>query len=704
MKTSSPRRQGQFTTLLDPKILWPAVGSSFVKLDPRAMIKSPVMFVVEVVAALTTVIFVRDLAIGAPHLLFAFQIIIWLWFTVLFANFAEAVAEGRGKAQADSLRRTRTETQAKLLVGDDRTKFETVPGTSLKVGDVVLVEAGDIIPSDGEVIQGVASVNEAAITGESAPVIRESGGDRSAVTGGTQVLSDWIRVRITAAAGSTFIDRMIKLVEGAERQKTPNEIALNILLIGLTIIFVFATATIPSYVIYAKGTVPVIVLVALFVTLIPTTIGALLSAIGIAGMDRLVRFNVLAMSGRAVEAAGDVDTLLLDKTGTITLGNRQATEFKPVRGVSEQELADAAQLASLADETPEGRSIVVLAKERYGIRGRDLADVHANFIPFTAQSRMSGVETGGSWIRKGAVEAVLGYLNASSPVMAISGAVAVAQAPVSADAVREITAIADAIARSGGTPLAVAKGGRLLGVIHLKDIVKGGIRERFAELRRMGIRTVMITGDNPMTAAAIAAEAGVDDFLAQATPEDKLALIREEQSKGKLVAMCGDGTNDAPALAQADVGVAMNTGTVAAREAGNMVDLDSNPTKLIEIVEIGKQLLMTRGALTTFSIANDVAKYFAIIPAIFLAFYPQLAVLNIMGLSTPQSAILSAIIFNALIIIALIPLALKGVAYRPIGAAPLLRRNLLIYGVGGILVPFAGIWAIDHVVVALHLV
>jgi potassium-transporting ATPase ATP-binding subunit len=711
MESANPRKQTQSTSLLDAKILWPALGSSFVKLDPRAMVRNPVMFVVEVVAALTTIIFLRDLASGGENLLFTFQIILWLWFTVLFANYAEAVAEGRGKAQADSLRRTRTETQAKLLAGNDRSAYQLVPGTSLKIGDIVLVEAGDTIPSDGEVVEGVASVNEAAITGESAPVIRESGGDRSAVTGGTQVLSDWIRVRITAAAGSTFLDRMIRLVEGAERQKTPNEIALNILLVGLTIIFVFATATIPSYVSYAKGSVTVVVLVALFVTLIPTTIGALLSAIGIAGMDRLVRFNVLAMSGRAVEAAGDVDTLLLDKTGTITLGNRQATEFKPMRGVSEQELADAAQLASLADETPEGRSIVVLAKEKYGIRGRDLADVHAHFIPFTAQSRMSGVETGGSWIRKGAVEAILGYLHATSPVMAISGAVAVAHNPVSAEAVREITAIADAIGKAGGTPLAVAKDGRLLGVIHLKDIVKRGIRERFAELRRMGIRTVMITGDNPMTAAAIAAEAGVDDFLAQATPEDKLALIRAEQAKGKLVAMCGDGTNDAPALAQADVGVAMNTGTVAAREAGNMVDLDSNPTKLIEIVEIGKQLLMTRGALTTFSIANDVAKYFAIIPAMFIAFYrPEgaaagpLGALNVMGLSNPQGAILSAIIFNALIIVGLIPLALKGVAYRPIGAAPLLRRNLLIYGVGGVLVPFAGIWAIYQIVAALHLV
>ncbi len=706
MESQNPRRDAKSATLLDARILWPALGSAFVKLDPRAMIKNPVMFVVEVVATLTTIIFLRELATGAGgHLLFAFQIIAWLWITVLFANFAEAVAEGRGKAQADTLRRTRTETQAKLLSGDDRT-FRIVPGTSLKVDDVVLVEAGDIIPSDGEVIEGVASVNEAAITGESAPVIRESGGDRSAVTGGTQVLSDWIRVRITAAAGSTFIDRMIKLVEGAERQKTPNEVALNILLIGLTIIFVFATATIPSYVAYVGRDIPVIWLVALFVTLIPTTIGALLSAIGIAGMDRLVRFNVLAMSGRAVEAAGDVDTLLLDKTGTITLGNRQATEFKPLRGVSEQELADAAQLASLADETPEGRSIVVLAKEKYGIRGRDLAEVSATFIPFTARSRMSGVDMHNTSIRKGAVDAILDYVKAAAPAAAaIGGAGRVQSFPgVALDTVRELNAAADVIARAGGTPLAVAKDGRLLGLIHLKDIVKGGIRERFAELRRMGIRTVMITGDNAMTAAAIAAEAGVDDFLAQATPEDKLRLIRDEQAKGKLVAMCGDGTNDAPALAQADVGVAMNTGTMAAREAGNMVDLDSNPTKLIEIVEIGKQLLMTRGALTTFSIANDVAKYFAIIPAMFFAFYPELWTLNVMGLHNPESAILSAIIFNALIIIALIPLALKGVAYRPIGAAPLLRRNLLIYGLGGVIVPFAGIWIIDRVIFALHLV
>jgi len=689
-------------TMLDPKIVMPAIWSSFAKLDPRVMMKNPVMFVVEVVAALTTVIFLRDLVSGGEHLSFTFQIIVWLWFTVVFANFAEAVAEGRGKAQAETLRKTRTESQAKLLSGSNGT-YRLVPGTSLKVGDIVLVEAGDMIPSDGEVIEGVASVNEAAITGESAPVIRESGGDRSAVTGGTQVLSDWIRVRITAAQGSTFIDRMIKLVEGAERQKTPNEIALNILLAGLTIIFVFATVTIPSYATYAGGTISVVILVALFVTLIPTTIGALLSAIGIAGMDRLVRFNVLAMSGRAVEAAGDVDTLLLDKTGTITLGNRQATAFRPIRGVSEQELADAAQLASLADETPEGRSIVVLAKEKYGIRGRDMQELGANFIPFTAQTRMSGVDAGGSSVRKGAVDAILNYVSGGAPVVATGNVARLAQPVAQSEAGREIQAIADEIAKSGGTPLAVARDGRLLGVVQLKDIVKGGIRERFAELRRMGIRTIMITGDNPMTAAAIAAEAGVDDFLAQATPEDKLKLIRDEQAKGKLVAMCGDGTNDAPALAQADVGVAMNTGTQAAREAGNMVDLDSNPTKLIEVVEIGKQLLMTRGALTTFSIANDVAKYFAIIPAMFLAFYPQLSVLNIMHLASPQSAILSAIIFNALIIIALIPLALKGVAYRAVGAGALLRRNLLIYGVGGIIIPFIGIKAIDLVVAALHL-
>jgi potassium-transporting ATPase ATP-binding subunit len=702
METSARHKRMPVSALFDPKIVVPAIGSAFIKLNPRTLMRNPVMFVLEVVTALTSIIFIRDLFTGSAHIGFESQIILWLWFTLLFANFAEAVAEGRGKAQAETLRRQRTEAHGKLVTGPGGS-YRVVPSTALKVGDIVLVEAGDIIPSDGDVIAGMASVNEAAITGESAPVIRESGGDRSAVTGGTQVLSDWIRVRITAAPGSTFLDRMIRLVEGAERQKTPNEIALNILLIGLTIIFVFATATIPSYVAYAGGTISVVILVALFVTLIPTTIGALLSAIGIAGMDRLVRFNVLAMSGRAVEAAGDVDTLLLDKTGTITLGNRQATEFKPMQGVTEQELADAAQLASLADETPEGRSIVVLAKEKYGIRGRELHELKANFIPFTAQTRMSGVEIGSSWVRKGAVDAILGFLNGPTPV--VTGSAVQALRPnVSAETAREITAIADSIAKSGGTPLAVAKDGKLLGVIHLKDIVKGGIRERFAELRRMGIRTVMITGDNPVTAAAIAAEAGVDDFLAQATPEEKLRLIREEQGKGKLVAMCGDGTNDAPALAQADVGVAMNTGTQAAREAGNMVDLDSNPTKLIEIVEIGKQLLMTRGALTTFSIANDVAKYFAIIPAMFVAFYPQLQTLNIMKLATPESAILSAIIFNALIIIALIPLSLKGVRYRPIGAGALLARNLWIYGVGGVIIPFLGIKAIDVLVNGLHLV
>ncbi|MER8775800.1 potassium-transporting ATPase subunit KdpB [Mesorhizobium sp. M0977] len=694
--------QSKSVSIMDPRILLPAIGGSFRKLNPRTLMRNPVMFVVAVVSALTTVLFVKDLVTSGGDLGFTLQIIIWLWFTVLFANFAEAVAEGRGKAQADSLRRARTETQAKLLNGGDRSKFKLVPGTSLKVGDIVLVEAGDIIPSDGEVVEGVASVNEAAITGESAPVIRESGGDRSAVTGGTQVLSDWIRVRITAASGHTFLDRMISLVEGAERQKTPNEIALNILLVGMTLIFVLATATIPSFASYSGGYISVTVLVALFVTLIPTTIGALLSAIGIAGMDRLVRFNVLAMSGRAVEAAGDVDTLLLDKTGTITLGNRQATAFRPVRGVTEQELADAAQLASLADETPEGRSIVVLAKEKYAIRARDMASLHASFVPFTAQTRMSGVDLEGSSVRKGAVDAVLARVNLST--------IATGSTRPGSDTVRDLQTIADEIAKSGGTALAVERDGRLLGVVHLKDIVKGGIAERFAELRRMGIRTVMITGDNPMTAAAIAAEAGVDDFLAQATPEDKLKLIRDEQAKGKLVAMCGDGTNDAPALAQADVGVAMNTGTVAAREAGNMVDLDSDPTKLIEIVEIGKALLMTRGSLTTFSIANDVAKYFAIIPAIFAVFYiapgqtaGPLQALNVMHLATPQSAILSAIIFNALIIIALIPLSLRGVKYRAVGAGALLSRNLIVYGLGGVVVPFVGIKVIDMAITALGL-
>ncbi len=681
-------RRSSASTLADPKILGPALVAAFAKLDPRVMFRNPVMFTVEVVATLTTVLFVRDLVEGRGGLGFAFQVNLWLWFTVLFANFAEAVAEGRGKAQAATLRKARTDTVAKRLADPAGTAFETVPATALRKGDVVLVEAGDLVPSDGEVIEGVASVNEAAITGESAPVIREAGGDRSAVTGGTLVISDVIKVRITAQPGSTFLDRMIALVEGAARQKTPNEIALNILLAGMTIIFVFSVASIPSFVAYAGGTMGVLVLVALFVTLIPTTIGALLSAIGIAGMDRLVRFNVLAMSGRAVEAAGDVDTLLLDKTGTITLGNRQATAFLPVAGVDERELADAAQLASLSDETPEGRSIVVLAKEKYAIRGREMAPLHAKFIPFSAYTRISGIDVDGSSIRKGAVGAIIAEVKAAATTPALA---------------REIEALADGVAKSGGTPLAVARDGRLLGVVHLKDIVKGGIRERFATLRRMGIRTVMITGDNPVTAAAIAAESGVDDFLAQATPETKLRLIRDEQAQGKLVAMCGDGTNDAPALAQADVGVAMNTGTMAAREAGNMVDLDSDPAKLIEIVEIGKQLLMTRGALTTFSIANDVAKYFAIIPAMFLAFYPQLGALNVMGLRTPESAILSAIIFNALVIVALIPLALRGVRYRAVGASAVLRRNLVVYGLGGIVVPFVGIKLIDLLITAIGL-
>jgi potassium-transporting ATPase ATP-binding subunit len=700
METRTNSRNAK-SSLLDPAILLPAIGQAFQKLDPRAMIRNPVMFVVEIVATLTTVIFLRDLATGGAHLSFTFQIILWLWITVLFANLAEAVAEGRGKAQAASLRSARTDTMANRITPAGT---ETVPAPDLKQNDIVLVAAGELIPSDGEVIEGIASIDESAITGESAPVIRESGGDRSAVTGGTRVLSDWIKVRITAAQGSTFLDRMIALVEGAERQKTPNEIALNILLAGLTIIFVFAVATIPSFVTYAGGSISVVILVALFIALIPTTIGALLSAIGIAGMDRLVRFNVLAMSGRAVEAAGDVDTLLLDKTGTITLGNRQATEFFPLTGVTAMELADAAQLSSLADETPEGRSIVVLAKEKYGIRGREMAPLDAQFVPFTAQTRLSGINFENSAIRKGAVDAVLSWARTPTGGATIGNVVtALRPAAVAEAAVKELSARSEEIAKAGGTPLAVAKDGKLLGVIYLKDIVKGGIRERFSELRRMGIRTVMITGDNPLTAAAIAAEAGVDDFLAQATPEAKLKLIRDEQAQGKLVAMCGDGTNDAPALAQADVGVAMNTGTMAAREAGNMVDLDSDPTKLIEIVEIGKQLLMTRGALTTFSIANDVAKYFAMIPAMFIAFYPQLQAMNIMHLGNPQSAILSAIIFNALIIVALIPLALKGISYRPIGAAALLRRNLLIYGVGGIAAPFIGIKLIDMAVTAMGL-
>ncbi len=670
-------------------ILVAAIGESFRKLNPRTLIRNPVMFVVETVSALTTVIMVRDIIAGSSGIAFTAQLAFWLWFTVIFANFSEAVAEGRGKAQAENLRRTRTQTQAKRLGRADARDYQKIAALDLKAGDLVLVEAGDMIPSDGDVIEGIASVDESAITGESAPVIRESGGDRSAVTGGTRVLSDWIKVKITAAQGSTFLDRMIALVEGAVRQKTPNEIALNVLLAGMTIIFVFAVVTIPSFTSYAGGSVPIVILVALFVSLIPTTIGALLSAIGIAGMDRLVKFNVLAMSGRAVEAAGDVDTLLLDKTGTITLGNRQAAEFLPLPGIDAQELAEAAHLSSLSDETPEGRSIVVLAKEKYGLRAHDVAQMHATFVPFAAQTRMSGVDVGGSAIRKGAVEAIVNYVRQANPA---------AQVPAA------LNEIADRISKSGGTPLAVARDGRVLGVIHLKDIVKGGIKERFAELRRMGIRTVMITGDNPLTAAAIAAESGVDDFLAQARPEDKLALIRKEQANGKLVAMCGDGTNDAPALAQADVGVAMQTGTQAAREAGNMVDLDSDPTKLIEVVMIGKQLLITRGALTTFSIANDVAKYFAIIPAMFAALYPSLGVINVMHLHSPQSAILSAIIFNAWIIITLIPLALRGVKYRPQSAARLLFRNLLLYGVGGVIIPFIGIKVIDIAIVALGLV
>lgn len=688
---SSSERSGA-PGMMHRSILVPAIIGSFRKLNPRIMWHNPVMFVVEVVTLLTTILLFRDLLINAAHPGFAIQVTIWLWFTLIFANFAEAVAEGRGKAQADSLRRSKTETRGRRLLPTNDGSFapdglyEEIPAPDLAVGDVVLIKAGDFIPSDGEVIEGIASIDESAITGESAPVIRESGGDRSAVTGGTRVLSDWIIVRITAAQGSTFVDRMISLVEGAQRQKTPNEIALTILLAGMTLIFILAVGTIPSFVHYAHGHISMIILVALFVTLIPTTIGALLSAIGIAGMNRLIRFNVLAMSGRAVEAAGDVDTLLLDKTGTITMGDRQAADFLPLPGIPAHTLADAAQLASLADETPEGRSIVVLAKERFGIRGREMKTLDAHFVPFTAQTRMSGVNIGKRQIRKGAVESVLSSL------------------VVDGDTANDVRSMADMVARQGGTPLAVVDDGRLLGVVHLKDVVKGGIRERFAELRRMGIRTVMITGDNPLTAAAIAAESGVDDFLAQATPEAKLDLIRKEQASGKLVAMCGDGTNDAPALAQADVGVAMNTGTIAAREAGNMVDLDSDPTKLIEIVGIGKQLLMTRGALTTFSIANDVAKYFAIIPAMFVGFYPALSALNIMRLATPESAVLSAVIFNALIIIALVPLALKGVRYRPVGAAALLRRNLLVYGLGGLLVPFIGIKLIDVLITSIGLV
>jgi K+-transporting ATPase ATPase B chain len=670
-------------SIFTASLMGPAIGDSFKKLDPRQLIKNPVMFTTATVAALLTVL----LIIGGEPLgvWFQIQLIVWLWLTVLFGTFAEALAEGRGRAQAASLRATKADLQAKLLTGVGDT-WGMVSATRLQKGEIVLVETGDLIPADGEVIEGVASVNEAAITGESAPVIREAGGDRSAVTAGTRVISDQIKVRVTQEPGQGFLDRMIALVEGAERQKTPNEIALTILLVGLTIIFLIAVGTIPSFATYAGGHVPVAILAALLITLIPTTIAALLSAIGIAGMDRLVRFNVLAKSGRAVEAAGDIDVLLLDKTGTITIGDRQASQFYPVAGADIDALASAALLSSLADETPEGRSIVVLAREKYG---QKLAALPADteIIPFTAQTRFSGVKVGDSVIRKGAVDSIL---RADEGLGSTPAAV-------------ELRKITEEIARGGMTPLAVSRDGRLLGAIALKDVVKAGIRERFGELRAMGIRTVMITGDNPLTAAAIAAEAGVDDFLAEATPEDKLALIRKEQQGGRLVAMCGDGTNDAPALAQADVGVAMNTGTQAAREAGNMVDLDSDPTKLIEVVGLGKQLLMTRGALTTFSVANDVAKYFAIIPAMFIVLYPGLGVLNVMGLATPQSAILSAIIFNALIIPLLVPLALKGVTYKPMPAGPLLARNLAIYGLGGLIAPFIGIKLIDIAVSALHL-
>jgi K+-transporting ATPase ATPase B chain len=668
----------------DPEIFRGAVRDSFVKLDPRVQIKNPVMFVVEIGSLLSTFVFVHQLATGTGNPLFTGQVSFWLWFTVLFANFAEAMAEGRGKAQAAALRRSKAETMATRLLDDGST--EDVPATSLRKEDLVLVSAGQIIPGDGEVMEGVASVDESAITGESAPVIRESGGDRSAVTAGTRVLSDWIKIRITSNPGETFLDRMIALVEGAERHKTPNEVALAILLAVLTLVFLIVVITLQPFALYGEESISLPVLVALLVCLIPTTIGALLSAIGIAGMDRLVQHNVLAMSGRSVEAAGDVNTLLMDKTGTITLGNRQATAFLPVPGVAEYRLAEAAQLASLSDETPEGRSIVVLAKQRHGIRAREFRSHEATFLPFSAQTRMSGVNLDGREIRKGAVDAVAKLVAESERKV-----------------LDDLRAMADRIARAGGTPLAVVENHRALGIVHLKDIVKGGIRERFAHLRAMGIRTVMITGDNPLTAASIAAEAGVDDFMAEASPEDKLERIRKEQAAGRMVAMTGDGTNDAPALAQADVGVAMNTGTTAAKEAGNMVDLDSNPTKLIEIVEIGKQLLITRGALTTFSIANDVAKYFAIIPAMFILAFPQLAVLNVMRLATPESAILSAVIFNAIIIIALIPLALRGVRYRPLGAAAILRRNMLIYGLGGIVAPFVGIKAIDLLLSAVGL-
>ncbi|MFA6955030.1 MAG: potassium-transporting ATPase subunit KdpB [Thermoanaerobaculia bacterium] len=671
------------SSLFDSKIVTRAIADSFVKLHPKHMWSNPVMMLVEVGALLTTILLIPGLG-STTNYLFQVQITLWLWATVLFANFAEAMAEGRGKAQADALRRTKTETTARRLAGPER-REEQVAASMLRKGDLVVVEANQIIPGDGTVVEGIASVNEAAITGESAPVIREAGGDRSAVTGGTTVLSDRIVVEITSEPGQTFIDRMIKLVEGAERQKTPNEIALDILLAGLTIVFLLATVTLKPFALYAGGDVSVTVLIALLVCLIPTTIGALLSAIGIAGMDRVLQHNILAMSGRAVEAAGDVNVLLLDKTGTITLGNRQAMEFVPAPGVDERELAEKAQLSSLADETPEGRSIAVLAKEKFGLRGRELRELGPHtIVPFTAKTRMSGIDfAAGHSVRKGAADSVATYVSAAGGEF---------PAEVRSDVAR--------IGSEGGTPLVVVEGKRVLGTIYLKDVVKGGMKERFDRLRMMGIRTVMITGDNPLTAATIAREAGVDDFLAEATPEDKLKLIRKEQSKGNLVAMTGDGTNDAPALAQADVGVAMNTGTQAAKEAGNMVDLDSNPTKLIELVEIGKQLLMTRGALTTFSISNDVAKYFAIIPALFLATYPQLQALNIMRLSTPESAILSAVIFNAIVIVALVPLALRGVSYRPLGAGRLLRRNLVIYGGGGVIVPFVGIKLIDMLLTA----
>jgi len=671
-------------SLFDASIVRRASWDALAKLSPRVMMKNPVMFVVEIGSVITTIYLLRDSFSHSGSFRFDLQITLWLWFTVLFANFAEAMAEGRGKAQADALRRAKSETTAVRLRMDGST--EDIPSSDLRVGDHVVVIAGNMIPGDGEVIEGVASVDESAITGESAPVIREAGGDRSAVTGGTRCLSDQIKVRITSNPGETFLDRMIALVEGAERQKTPNEIALNILLAGLTIIFLLAVVTLQPIAIYSTAPQTVFVLISLLVCLIPTTIGGLLSAIGIAGMDRLVQHNVLAMSGRAVEAAGDVNTLLLDKTGTITLGNRQASEFIPAPGVSKDQLADAAQLSSLPDETPEGRSIVVLAKEMYGLRGRELSELQAEFVPFSAVTRMSGVNLDGRIIRKGSTDAIAAFLKENGGSLP-----------------DEVRAAVETVARSGGTPLVVAENRQALGVIHLKDIVKGGMKERFAQLRSMGIRTIMITGDNPLTAASIAREAGVDDFLAEAKPKDKMDLIRREQAEGKLVAMTGDGTNDAPALAQADVGVAMNTGTQAAKEAGNMVDLDSNPTKLIEIVEIGKQLLMTRGALTTFSIANDVAKYFAIIPAMFAATFPVLNALNIMHLKTPQSAILSAVIFNALIIVGLIPLALRGVGYKAMSADALLQRNLFIYGFGGLVAPFLGIKLIDIIITAIHL-